>query len=229
MQVHVTDNIDQIELADEFSAYDIKSKESLHWIYQGSLIKYIEEVPLAIKSLIPLKYFLKHGSKPFRPIGESLFDLSFCHESADEVMTSITDKLKNFDFSTAFGDIKRYASIVAIELIRNGIVENVKSKQDKQVNLKFSESDSDIIISVTDDHGSLKSEDFISRFKNIIKTGEYERKPHGAGLGLFMVINSVSTISIEVTEGIKTEIICTINKYKRLKHFKEKETAIFFD
>ena len=80
-----------------------------------------------------------------------------------------------------------------------------------------------------DYHGLLTSQKLTGRLKEVAINGEYERKASGAGLGLFMVVCSVNTIVFDVEPGKKTTIITRINKYKRLKHFKEKQTAIFFN
>lgn len=227
MEAYITPNIDLSENS-ELSSIVKGSMDTPCWIYKGSLLKHAEHIPLGIKSLIPLNYFLKHGITPYTPEGTELFSMNFTKENSAEVMDKVIGALEEIDFKTTFKDIKRYLAIVAVELVRNGIIQNLKSEREDNITLIVSENEDDIIVKVADPYGTLLNHDFISRFKRVIKTGEYERKRLGAGLGLFMVVSSVSSIYFNIVPNFKTEITCTINKYKRLKHFKEKETAIFF-
>jgi sigma-B regulation protein RsbU (phosphoserine phosphatase) len=201
-------------------------------LYGNALIDTLEKIPSNIKMLIPLEHYKQFGISKIPVNGNKILEIKFKKESASEVIEQISKKLDNFDFEGAFGDLPRYLLTVCSELVRNGInlnMNDICEEVSKEVHLEVYEGQDNFFVKVSDGYGLLKSQDISRRLKEVAKNGTYERKTLGAGLGLFMVINSVNTIEFNVDSGICTEVICRINKYKRLKQFKEKQTAIFFN
>ena len=235
MKVYKTANIYMNEIEEVTEAHDLSSidfcddPQNKKWLYKGSLTEYLQDIPCEFEALIPLSYF-KHSQFVKKAIvGNTLFECSFQLETASEVINAITEAMVPINLDTSFDDLKHYIVLVASELVRNGIILNLKNQEKKEVRLTILESNDDIIINIADTYGQLKCLDITKRLKAIAKTGEYERKEYGAGLGLFMVIKAVDTIQFTIIKNSKTEILCSINKYKRLKHFKEKGTAVFFE
>ena len=200
------------------------------WIYKGSLLEHILEIPEDITSLVSLNSFggqyllqstLDKKSKTAH--------LKFQNETISMVHDQILAELDKLDDTKTFDDLGRYLLIVGTELVRNAIIVNQQQKSAQEIDFEIYEDKENYYIRVMDYHGLLTSQKLTSRLKEVAKNGEYERKTSGAGLGLFMVVCSVNTIVFDVEPGKKTTIITRINKYKRLKHFKEKQTAIFFN
>jgi sigma-B regulation protein RsbU (phosphoserine phosphatase) len=201
-------------------------------LYDQALIKNLQNIPERIEKLIPLEHFKQFGVSNIEVDGNRIVELKFLTESASEVIDQIGFALEGLKLEGAFGDLSHYLLTVSSELVRNAIILNLSkdSRQGpKEVSLDVYEGEENIFVKVTDQFGKLRSGDITRRLKEVALNGTYERKTYGAGLGLFMVINSVNTIEFNITPGIQTEVICRINKYKRLKQFKEKQTAISFN
>lgn len=229
MEVFKTNNISKDDLKSDIAFKSSNDLACPKWLYRGSLLSHLEYIPDDLSFLVPYGHYVKYGFKNIQRSGTKLFDLKFSIEGASVVTNNISEKLETVDLDSAFDDLKYYILLVSTELVRNGIIQNLKRDEKQQVNLLVEESAQDIFITVNDPYGSLICKDFTSRLKRVAEFKNYERKQYGAGLGLFMVINSVNTIQIDVNKNESTKITCSINKYKRLKHFKEKETAIFFN
>lgn len=231
MEIYKTNNIQLDEITgpidNEFQfSDDLNTK---NWLYKGSLLNYLKRIPNEFESLVPLSYFNRHklGRKQFQ--GNRLLQKTFQVENASEVINTITEAIGPIDLGDSFDDLKYYISLVSTELVRNGIILNLKHKMSYDISLTILESADDILIKIADPYGELKCSDLTRRLKAVLETGEYERKEYGAGLGLFMVLKAVDTIQFTINKNKNTEILCSINKYKRLKHFKEKETTVFFE
>jgi len=199
---------------------------TVDWLYQGSFLSLIDLIPSYFQKIIPLSYYKKNGFNTITNYGESLISITFVQESSSEIESQVANRLAEVDMSHTFSDLKRYITLVSIELVRNAIIVN---KAKKKIHLHISQTQDDIIIEVCDPYGALTCGDITGRLKKIKATGEYEMKKSGAGLGLFMVISSVNYIRFNIDVGRRTEVICSINKYKRLKDFKQKEIAIFYN
>jgi anti-sigma regulatory factor (Ser/Thr protein kinase) len=233
MKIYKTDNIqiEDINVGD-YSGESIEFVDDSNvknWLYRGSLLNYLKDIPSEFESLVPLNYFNRFKLAKKQCQGNSLLQKTFQLENASEVINTITDAIAPINLAESFDDLKYYIILVSSELVRNGIILNLKHKMQRDISLTILESEDDILIKITDPYGELKCADFTKRLKAIVETGEYERKEYGAGLGLFMVIKAVDTIQFMINNNSKTQILCSINKYKRLKYFKEKETTVFFE
>ncbi len=228
MEVYKTKNISDEDIRSIDCLDFVSSKNAPNWLYKGSLIEHLKNIPNCIKNFVPLSYYEHKQFKTIDFLGKPTVSLRFKLENTEQVTERVRDALEGVNFSHSFGDLKRYILTVCVELIRNGIIQNLQHNKSEIISLDILETDEDVLIRVTDGFGNLNCEDITSRLKAIAIKGEYERKEYGAGIGIFMVVNSVDSIQFNVESGKKTEVICHMNKYKRLKHFKEKETAIFF-
>lgn len=225
-------DIDEGELLEIKSVVFTNSVQCPNVVYKKSLVESLEHIPLDSQRFIPLDYLKKHGENPREINGVLKFEHSFLEESSSEIINIISSKLEVLDLEQSFGDINHYLLTVCSELTRNGVIQNLKqakSGDKRAINLKVIDSEESFVIQVVDQFGSLKQEKVFQRLKDVSLLGSYERKVYGAGLGLFMVSSSVDSLVFDVWPGKKTSITCHINKYKRLKHFKEKQTAIFFN
>ncbi len=228
MKLYITKNIqdEEVNLPDGLSR---SSDVTLpNWIYKGPLVELLKDGPSTFHKLIPLNYLNLYGAEPINPSGDIIFSHSFKRESSSDVYNIISKWLDTKHFDNSFSDLKSYLVMVISELVRNGIILNLQGDTYFAVELAVIESEDDVFITVKDFFGLLKNENITSRLKDVAKSGNYEQKESGAGLGLFMVVNSVNSIHFEVVKKTTTLISCRINKYKRLKQFKQKETALFF-
>ncbi|MFT6633139.1 MAG: sigma-B regulation protein RsbU (phosphoserine phosphatase) [Bacteriovoracaceae bacterium] len=225
-------NISEGELGLITDVLITNNRHGANILYDQALIENLRNIPARIEKLIPLEHYKQFGISKVEVNGNKIATLKFLNESASEVIDQISIALEGIKSDGSFSDLSHYLLTVSSELVRNGIILNLSQdseKEQKEVFLDIDEGEENIFVKVTDQFGRLKSEDITRRLKEVAMSGTYERKAYGAGLGLFMVINSVNTIEFNVTPGIQTEVICRINKYKRLKQFKEKQTAIFFN
>lgn len=78
-----------------------------------------------------------------------------------------------------------------------------------EVSIKYSCDGQHLVVGVTDNYGSLERETLIGYLERCFARGEdqIENKQGGAGLGLFMVFDSLNTFVVNIVPGQRTEMI----------------------
>jgi len=201
--------------------------EQKNWAYDGSLMDSIDELPLDIKRIIPFDYILKNGVEFIAQKETLLIDHHFSNESATDVMKLLSSKFEHINIQNTFTDLCRYLTLLSVELVRNAILLNTEDSASRECHYKLFENEKFLTVEITDYYGLMTSQSLLMRLKHVKLHNTYEMKKSGAGLGFYLIINSVNSIMIEIDEKKMTRITVNINKYKRLKDFKEKQTAIF--
>ncbi|MCA9519688.1 MAG: PEGA domain-containing protein [Myxococcales bacterium] len=86
---------------------------------------------------------------------------------------------------------------------------NVQLDTKKRVRVEFGCTNRYFAISVLDQYGSLRKKTILQYWKKCIsEKNQIDQKPGGAGLGLYLVLNSVTGISINLRPSVATEMVC---------------------
>lgn len=86
---------------------------------------------------------------------------------------------------------------------------NVQLDTKKRVRVEFGCTNRYFAISVLDQYGSLRKRTILQYWKKCIsEKNQIDQKPGGAGLGLYLVLNSVTGISINLQPSVATEMVC---------------------
>ncbi len=173
------------------------------------------------------KYRLEKGKKYPYP-WESYDNINRCllleakkrYETIDSIIGDITLQNKS--------RLREKVRIVLEELITNSFyhaykekngtekysrLERVKLKPSEGIVLCYSIKPNGIFISIVDKGGTLRFETIVAALKRCYgKTeSQIETKKSGAGLGLYMIFESVTHINIELTKNFMTKISCWIS------------------
>lgn len=216
------------EIKKEIEAKEIHTGELLNFAYDGAAIDSFKFLRGQFSAIAPVKNIIENNlsinkSKPIQK-----FDLHFKEESSSQVINAVFEVIEKMDLSGCFSELGTHLTTVISELVRNGIVLNFQNLNFKYVDCEIIEAEDEIIVTVEDEYGKLLPEEIVKRLREVAITGNYERKVYGAGLGLFMTVNSVDYIKFEVVPDAMTRVICKVKKYKRLKQFKEKQPIIIY-
>ncbi len=80
---------------------------------------------------------------------------------------------------------------------------------DQRAVVRWACDDSTIAISVGDAFGALRQRDVIDHVRRARdERGRPEANPHGAGLGLYLVLANVASLIVNVDPGRRTEVVC---------------------
>lgn len=219
-------------LVDKINAADVI-------VYQGTLLDILENCEKKVEgnqapkvdsqAIIPYKMFLIN--KGIEPIGmdgqSSLGKKVFSDENIRGVSDGIGDLVDSLDKTGQFSDMSRYLKANSLELVQNGLIYKRVANKGGSVELEILETSMFFNIRVRDPFGGLTKEKILSKLFRASAEKTYEDKESGAGLGLFMVLNASDCVIFKLKEGRQTEVCCIINKYKRLKEFKNKSPALF--
>jgi hypothetical protein len=152
-------------------------------------------------------------------------------DNSTNISEIIRDTLGKFEFENCFSAIKDSLSQLINELLYNALFNaptdedgnQIFKEQDRKVNvkldiensadLKITNNETQICISVVDKYGSITKDVIDSH----ISRNEVSEKLGGAGIGLSLIYNNSHELIFIVEPGQKTEVISVINKYKRYK------------
>jgi len=81
---------------------------------------------------------------------------------------------------------------------------------------------------VEDKSGRLKYDEFKRALVRGFHDKSVEKKEGGAGLGLYLIFQNANYVAIEVKPGVSTKFIAIIEKEKRYKKYKEKNTVFHY-
>ncbi len=114
--------------------------------------------------------------------------------------------------------VHRLASVID-ELLMNALHDAPRESQpDLQLVgravLRWACDDATIAISVSDAFGALRQRDVIDHVRRAKEErGRPELDPHGAGLGLYLVLANVASLIVNVDPGRRTEVVCLFDRH----------------
>jgi hypothetical protein len=183
-----------------------------------------------IKNFVSVKNFLQDGEIEFNQ--KILFKLGTSCLFTSETIKEVKEKTKllvdSLDLSNEFGDFKRYISTIIIELVQNAIIKIKEEQSDSTALLEILENEKSFCFQVTDSLGLLDRVTVLEKLKRAFETQSYEEKKSGAGLGFYMLLDASDKLIFLTEPNKKTTVKCIINKYKRLKEYKNKNVSIHF-
>lgn len=159
---------------------------------------------------------------------EPLLHKEFLGESVSEVTEVIKNMLKDLELEDHFSDISRYILLNSIELVQNALIQTREAGKSTPVYFAIYQSDVGVQIYVEDKVGKLDKEKIMEKLQRAYREKTFEEKDSGAGLGLYMVVNNCDILSFDVKDNEYTRVNCFLNRYQRLKEFKNKKISIHF-
>lgn len=181
-----------------------------------------------LKNIVPnTKYLHEDKTKYITNIDELTFELKFQNQKVTEVSSLIRDRLNKLDLTQQFGDLSKYIVLIGTELVQNALIAG--DKPDNIITLKLYINEDSFKLTCHDSLGTLTRDKVMTKLQRAYKEKSFEEKKEGAGLGLYMVVNSCDRIIFDLQQKNETTICCIIKKYKRLKEFKKRKAiAIHF-
>jgi sigma-B regulation protein RsbU (phosphoserine phosphatase) len=183
------------------------------------------------------------GLTPYLEKGTSTDGFSLSESKRE--MVKIDDILKGQDWSDFFDSPIDYLTLVANELVSNALYngpEEKRSNKDYPVDrkdpvfLKGSELvqvnlgiDSHTVgLSVMDCFGTLSWEKTVENLNRSFTEKTVQHKKGGAGLGLYLAFSHANQFIINRKAGLRTEVVCIIEKNRRYKNYKERIKSFHF-
>jgi len=199
-------------------------------LYEGGLLEALEGADLSrLWAVVPFKTALagnKVGPEDLR--GQRMLGReSFENENIGGVSGKIGRLVDSLDVKGQFSEISRFLKSNAIELVQNALIFKRSFGGEGEVELEVFESDTAYNIQVTDNFGALTRETILTKIRRAWTEKTCEDKETGAGLGLFMVLMASDAVVFKLKNLKQTRVCCIINKYKRLRHYKNKSPALF--
>lgn len=200
-------------------------------LYQGDLDSLFQAHPSLPKArvIMPVSMFImNNGAVPVDLSGQnSLGKREFENEDIRKVSDKISEFVDMVISKEHFSDMARFMKANAIELVQNALIHKRLNGKQGAVELEIFETSGFYNARVTDPFGALEPEEVISKLARASLERTYETKKSGAGLGLRMVVSSSDCVVFQIKKGESCQVCCIINKYKRLKQFKNKSPALF--
>lgn len=215
---------------EENSLIETKLKEEAdYFFYGGTFLDIPFEHLNEVRLIRPLNEKASLKVPEEREERNLLFKETFSGEELQEVVEKIEKKLEEIDNLIGFGDLKHYLQLISLELVQNALIFQRENSLRGKVTWSLQEFAESYGIVVTDPFGRLTRHRFLQKISRVIKEKTYEQKKSGAGLGLFMVLNSSDIMKLNVKKNERTEICCIIAKHKRLKDFKSKQPTLLIE
>ncbi len=178
--------------------------------------------------------------------------LSYCldhTDSAKEItlrnsltaIDEIKEVLSGLNIDNFFDSPMDYLESISSELASNAIFNatghestertlKVKLNADEGVIYKIGKVNNNIVISVTDNSGSLTLERLFESLNRSAVEKVPEEKKGGAGLGFYMIYSFANQVIFNLEKGKSTSIICIIEETKRYKKYRSRITSFhYFD
>lgn len=160
-------------------------------------------------------------------------------------MTKIDEIIRQQDWSEFFDSPIDYLTLVANELVSNALYNGPEEKRtntdypvDRKnpVFLKGSELvqvhlgiDAHLAaLSVVDCFGTLTWEKVIENLNRSFTEKTVQHKKGGAGLGLYLAYSHANQFVVNRRPGLRTEVICLIEKNRRYKTYKQRLKSFHF-
>lgn len=183
-----------------------------------------------VNHIISFKNFEKDGliKEPDLNLFTTIFNLNFKEESISEVRKKLDESLEKQSFIGYFSDIKRYLHSISLELVQNAIIVGRQKDHKKIIDYQLKETSDSWLIEVKDFYGTLTRRHVLEKLSRACSEKSFEEKETGAGLGFYMLLGACDKLIFEIKEKKETRISVIINKYKRLKDYKNKNISIHF-
>lgn len=199
------------------------------------------EAALNLKKILSKKAW---GAKCYLAEGTMVDGFSIS-ESKRET-SKIEDMLKTQDWSEFFDSPVDYLALVANELVSNALyngpeakrafTENYPVDRREHVYLKGSElvqvnlgiDAHAVVLSVMDCFGTLDREKVVTNLSRSFTERTVQQKKGGAGLGLYLAFSHANQFIINRKAGVRTEVICVIEKNKRYRQYKGRLKSFHF-
>jgi hypothetical protein len=147
--------------------------------------------------------------------------------STDDKRDALTQLEQFVDSIDCYGVIKNAVLLVADELMMNAMYnaprtpdgkpkydvkdrrESLQLEPHEQITLRYACDGRNVALSVTDQFGSLHRDVIIKYLQQCFlgEPAQIEDKQGGAGVGLFMVFNSITQLTFNIHAGVATEVI----------------------
>ncbi|MCO4753254.1 MAG: ATP-binding protein [Bacteriovoracaceae bacterium] len=231
--------LNQVDLSPELESIFEKKKFTLVDAPESAdILIYDEDIePLLEKchgtlracAIIPVHKFISNGGIDGPEIkSQSLLGaIEFADESVGSVALMIGELMEQFQSSEHFSDISRFMKANAVELVQNALIYKRQSASEGKISLEVYETPKFYNVQVTDSFGALSQDKILEKLVRAWRDKTYELKESGAGLGLFMTMMASDSMIFRLKNTERTQVCCIINKYKRLKHYKNKSPALY--
>jgi hypothetical protein len=160
--------------------------------------------------------------------------------STDEKREVIGQLEEFLDAIDCYGSIKNSVILVADELIMNAVFnaprtpegtpkyadtdrrERIVLEPGEHVKFRYACDGRNVLLSVGDQFGSLSRDVIVRYLKRCFSRegAEVEEKRAGAGLGLYMIFNSITQLTFNIRDGVATEAIASFYVRSRARAFR---------
>jgi len=108
--------------------------------------------------------------------------------------------------------------------------EKLKMQKGEEVSLAFGADDHSFVVAVTDNFGMLTRKTVVESLVRCSREGKDQVRSGvgGAGVGMYMMFNSISQINFNIIPGKKTEVIFVVFLSKRMKDFVLRARSVNF-
>ena len=221
---------------------DLIHDHQLHHLIGFDANRSARESELQLKKLFAPKWW---GLAPYLEAGTMTdgYSLSETQKRGEDPMREI---LKTQDWSDFFNSPVDPLCLMANELVSNALYNGPEDKRagsahypvdrKEPVFLKGSELvqvnvgiDSHCVaLSVMDCFGSLDWQKTVASLYRSFQEKTVQQKKGGAGLGLYLAYTHANQFVINRRAGVRTEVICLIEKNRRYRHYKERLKSFHF-
>jgi len=155
-------------------------------------------------------------------VGDTLRDARITAASQTYEVATYQDKSRCIDQVLAYveqaGVRRKYRQLIGQcldEMLMNAIYDAPATRPDLvgQIARVQLACDADrVAISVRDSYGTLERQTLLRYLHKCLHSRQQiDDKVGGAGLGLYMIVSSATTVVFEVTRGVSTEVTCTFD------------------
>ncbi len=83
----------------------------------------------------------------------------------------------------------------------------------RPVSIRYASTEQGFVIAVRDRYGRLAKNTILSYLEKCLHSeNQIDRKTYGAGLGLYLIMNSVASYVVNVAHGVATEVVCSFDR-----------------
>jgi len=101
-------------------------------------------------------------------------------------------------------------------------VKRVVLKEEESATIRCAYDKRYLVVSVTDPFGSLDRYKFTQHLIKCINDARVRIKPGGSGVGVYKILNYISSLVINIEPGRKTEVICIVDRKWPMKEFQRR-------
>ncbi|MBT5094870.1 MAG: SpoIIE family protein phosphatase, partial [Halobacteriovoraceae bacterium] len=156
--------------------------------------------------------------------------------NANEDIEALLDRV---DMGNFFSSPKNFLLTISNEMVTNALFSSTNNqdtdrtgeihlKTDQTITFKIGKFDNNLILSVTDNSGTLTKEIITNSLLRSAREKTPEQKEGGAGLGMYMIYSFTNQLIFNIAPGKKTEVICIIEDTKRYKQFRNRITSFHY-